>query len=381
MSFAVLAITFLASFGLINFYLLRRAWQALSGTGPVRVAVLVVFLVLLAALLFGRSLAMRRPGLVPEILSVAGAFYFAALIYFLLFTVLIDLARLVDHFVPYFPEAIRADPAAAARWAFGSVVALTGLLLAGGFFQAHRLRTTRLDIKIDKPAGGLASLNAVALSDVHVGPFLHRRRLEKIVEAVNRLDPDVVFIAGDIVNEDTPAIQLESMIRVFRRIRSRWGVFVCPGNHEYFAGIEKSLKVLEACGFRVLMDEAVLVADAFVVVGRTNRQYLANRERRKPLPEILAGTDRSWPILLLDHQPARLFEAAEASVDFQFSGHTHAGQIVPLVWINDLLWEIGRGYGRKGPTQVYVSHGVGVWGIPTRLGTRSEIVHLRVSFR
>ena len=381
MSFAVVAIAFFVAFSFMNYYVIRRAWQALAGTGPLRILVLVVFLVLLAALLYGRSLAMRRSSLVPEFVIGAASFYFGWLLYLVLFSALIDLARLIDRFVRFFPAAVRADGPAAARLAALAVAGITLTIMAAGFIHAHRLQTTPLEITIDKAAGPIKILNAVALSDIHVGPLLHTPRFEKIVEAINALNPDVVLIAGDIVNEDTRLDELERMAQLFRKIRSRWGVFACTGNHEYFAGIEKSLKYLRQGGIRVLLDEAVLVGEAFYLAGRTNRQYLGRRERRKPLPEILAGADLSKPLLLLDHQPVRLFEAEEAGVDFQFSGHTHAAQVIPLIWINNLLWEIGRGYGRRGKTQYFVTDGVGVWGLPTRIGTRSEIVRLRISFR
>jgi predicted MPP superfamily phosphohydrolase len=381
MSFAALAITFFVTFGLMNYYVIRRTWQALAGTGLLRVIVLVIFFVFLAALFYGRSLAMRHSGLVPEIVIAAASFYFEGLILLVLFTALVDLARLADHFVPYFPAAVRANGQGAARVAFLAVAGMTLAFMAAGFIHSHRLKTTPLEVAIDKKAGPLQTLNAVVLSDLHVGPFLHAPRLRKIVEAVNALNPDVVLIAGDIVNEDTHVPELERMAQELRRIRSRWGVFACTGNHEYFAGIEKSLKYLRESGIRVLLDETVLVAEAFYVAGRTNQQYLGNREKRPALPEVLAGTDHSKPVILLDHQPVRLFEAEEASVDLQLSGHTHGGEIIPIVWINNLLWEIGRGYGRKGATQYYVTDGVGVWGLPGRIGTRSEIVHLRISFR
>jgi hypothetical protein len=104
-------------------------------------------------------------------------------------------------------------------------------------------------------------------------------------------------------------------------------------------------------------------------------------ETRKPLGEILAGADFGRPVILLDHQPARLADSAAAGVDLQLSGHTHAGQLIPFSWINRALWDIGYGYGRIGGMQVYVTSGAGVWGPPARIGTNSELVHLKIAFR
>jgi predicted MPP superfamily phosphohydrolase len=79
------------------------------------------------------------------------------------------------------------------------------------------------------------------------------------------------------------------------------------------------------------------------------------------------------PVILLDHTPIGLNEAADAGVDLQLSGHTHAGQVFPATLVNSLLYETGNGYGRKGKTQYYVTTGVGVWSPPARIGTTAEI--------
>ncbi len=216
----------------------------------------------------------------------------------------------------FFPVWIRENTRLAGNWAFAGVIGLTALTLLIGYLHARDVRVKTLNIVIPKQAGSLTRLNAVFFSDVHVGPFMRVSRLEKIIRQINALNSDIVLFGGDMMNEEILPSELERLLEVLSGIKSRYGVFACTGNHEYF----------------------------------------------------------------LDHQPVHLEEAAESGVDLQLSGHTHAGQVIPASWINDRLLEIGYGYGRKTNTQYYVTSGVGVWAPPARIGTNSEIVHLMIEF-
>ena len=377
----VFFVVVLGLFALVNFYIIRRGWQALAGLGAVRIVVFCLYLGLFVSLFVSRIVFHRHPGRVSEVFAGGGFFFFGVMIYFFLMIILIDLFRLANRVFPFFPSFVRANGRLAGRWAFGVVVGMTLVLLIGGWIHSRHFRIKTMEITIAKQAGTIQDLDVVLLSDIHVGPFLYNPSLEKIVAAINSLNPDIVLVPGDVLNEETLPDELEKMTVTFRKIRSRWGVFASTGNHEYFAGIKKSLALLARSDMTVLQNEARLIADSFYVVGRNNSNYIGSREKRTPLKDILAGANMSLPVILLDHQPVHLEEAADAGVDLQLSGHTHAGAIFPITLINDLIWEIGRGYGRKKNTQYYVSSGVGVWAPPARIGTTAEIVHMKIKFR
>lgn len=364
---------------LLNFYVIKRGWQALSGTGALRPAALAVYIVLFASIFLGRIFHSRP--LVSEVFGVAGSLFVALFALLVVLVLLADLVRLIDHFLPFFPAVMRSDPRRAGHLGFAIVMGLAGLLIAGGWVHARHIRLKTVEIVLDKPAAGFSSLDAVLVSDIHLGTMFSIARLEKLVSRINALRPEIVFIAGDVLNEEVSDADLERMAGALRKIVSRYGVFACPGNHEYYAKLERSLPALRRGGIDVLQDGARLVADAFLVVGRGNTEYLLALEKRKPLAEIMAGADLRKPVILLDHQPARLADSAAAGVDLQLSGHTHAGQMIPFSWINGALWDIGYGTGKVGKMQVYVSSGAGVWGLPIRLGTNSELVRLKIVFQ
>jgi predicted MPP superfamily phosphohydrolase len=237
-------------------------------------------------------------------------------------------------------------------------------------------------VHLPRRAGTAERLNAVLASDFHLGSIIGSSRLRSVVDKINRLEPDVVLFPGDIVDETITAREEVRLSAVMRSLRTRLGVFVSPGNHETFAGLDRTLACFRNCGMTVLQDQAVRVADAFVLVGRRDPSSLKRGEKRLPIGEILAreGIDDSLPVVVLDHQPAHLEEAEKAGVALQLSGHTHAGQVFPLNIINRWVWELNWGRLRKGATEYYVSSGVGTWGPPVRTGSWPEIVRIALIF-
>jgi predicted MPP superfamily phosphohydrolase len=363
-----------------NVYLLRRAWKALAGTGVWRQVILVAYLVFSYSYFLMHRLERGEPSRLKEAVCACGSIYIGLLLYFVLFTAIADLVRIADRRLAFLPESWRSDKRKAGHRAFGIVVGATFLLLLGGTIYARHVRVHTLDITIEKAGGPLKSLNVVALADIHVGPFMRVSRLEGIIRRVNALDPDVVLLLGDFMNEETIRPERERLPAALAGIRARYGVFACLGQHEYFVGLNETLAIFEAGHVRVLADEAVLVGDSFYLVGRGGRGYFSSSRRRPPLGQVLKDADMVRPVILMDHTPLGLNEAADAGVDLQLSGHTHAGQAFPATLVNGFLYEIGNGYGRKGKTQYYVSAGVGVWSPPARIGSTAEIAQLRIAF-
>lgn len=364
-----------------NVYLLRRAWKALAGAGVWRQVILVAYLVFSYSYFLMHRLEHGEPSRLKEALWVCGSFYFGMILYLTLLTIIADLVLFVDRRVPLLPAPLRANRKKAGLIAFGLVLGSTVLLLVGGTFYARHVRVRPVEIRIDKPGGALASLNVVALADVHIGPFMRVSRFEDIIRRVNALEPDVVLLLGDLMNEEALRSERERLPVALAGLRARFGVFTCFGQHEYFIGKRTSLDIFEAGRVRVLEDEVVLVADSFYLVGRGGLGYFSSPERRPSLEQLLQGVDRTKPVIVMDHTPLGLDEAVSAGIDLQLGGHTHGGQVVPATWVTNLLFKPGSGYSRRGKTQFYVSPGVGVWSPPARIGTTAEITQLLITFQ
>ena len=158
----------------------------------------------------------------------------------------------------------------------------------------------------------------------------------------------------------------------FQRLQAP--VYACLGNHEYFSGQPEARQFYKDAGIHLLMDSTAVIDSSLVIIGRDD----AMNRRRKTLADLTMNMDKSLFSIVLDHQPHHLEKAEKAGIDFQFSGHTHRGQVWPISWITDAIYECSWGSHQRGNTHYYVSSGMGIWGGMFRIGTQSEYVVLNV---
>ena len=263
-------------------------------------------------------------------------------------------------------------------WAsLGVLVTMVSVFTYGYVHYRHKVRVP-MDIKTAKPLA--RPYRMVMVSDMHLGYHNDRSELARWVDMMNAEKPDIVLIAGDIIDVSVRPLEEEDMAAEFRRLAAP--VYACLGNHEYYSGCPRARQFYQDAGIRLLIDEVAEVDSALVIIGRDDR---TNRHR-KPLAELMKEAKRAGAasrpstgepervFIVLDHQPYHLEEAERLGVDFQLSGHTHRGQVWPLSWITDRMYECSWGSHRRGSTQYYVSSGLGIWGGRYRIGTQSEYV-------
>lgn len=245
-----------------------------------------------------------------------------------------------------------------------------------GFWNAINQTTTNYTVNVNKKAGKIKKLNVVLVSDVHMGIMIRENGIDKLVTSINRLKPDIVFFAGDMVDESTEASLEKYYSSAFKKIKTKYGVYSITGNHEYMNNAEVAIKYMEKAKVKVLKDEAVKVNDSFYVVGRND----AAGGKVKPLKEVLKNVDKKLPIIELNHRPVALEEAEKNGVDLQLSGHTHQGQVFPFNFTTELVFEDSYGYMKRKNFNLIVTSGYGTWGPPIRVGTKGEIVKINLDF-
>jgi predicted MPP superfamily phosphohydrolase len=183
------------------------------------------------------------------------------------------------------------------------------------------------------------------------------------------------MIAGDILDRSMGIYTDEKLGEEFRRLQAPLGVYAIPGNHEYFGeNVPEFQKLLAADGVRMLIDET-LTLPGFVLVGRNDRRG-GPRQTVAELVDALPGTDKTLPLIMLDHQPYELDKSQAAGIDLQLSGHTHKGQFWPVTMFTYFMYEIHYGLLRKGSTTIIVTSGYGLWGPSLRIGSTPEIVKI-----
>lgn len=264
-----------------------------------------------------------------------------------------------------------------------SVFLIVFIIVGFGVWNAQDKVVTSYEINVDKKAGEIKSLNVVMISDVHMGITIKEKGVDKMVDSINKLNPDIVLFCGDIFDENTSTKLKEYSREAFKNIKSKYGVYDITGNHEYGAGdLSKTISYFEGAGIKFLQDEQVKVADSFYIVGRNDpSNKRVTGEDVKPLKEIMKDVDKTLPVIVLNHRPEQLEEAENEKVDLQLSGHTHKGQLFPGNLITSYLNEKDYGYLKKGDFNLIVSSGYGTWGPPIRIGSKSEIVNIKINFK
>lgn len=359
MMFLVLAV-YLAA----NFYVVYRLWWLMPPTVIGRTVLVAAAVVLSLSMFASMLLGSHMPSGLTAFLYKAGTSWFFILLYLLLIFLVCDLLRAV-HIIP---KWIMYD-----NWKslVTLIVFMTTLFTVGYAVYRNKKRvelTVTLDKDIPKP------IKIVMASDLHLGYGIGKKELGEWVGLINSENPDIVLFAGDVVDNNIKPLWKHGMSDSLKRIKSRYGVYMAPGNHEYISGLENCIVFLTSSGVDVLVDSAELVDNCFYIVGRDD---MTNRGR-KPLAEIMEGIDMSKPVIVLDHQPSDLNDAAVNRADVLLCGHTHHGQVWPINWITDAMFEKAHGYLKKDDTNIYVSSGIGLWGGKFRIGSRSEYVVINI---
>ena len=278
------------------------------------------------------------------------------LLYLVILFLVLDLGRLV-HLVP---KSLLYH-----NWyaSIGIFVLLLGVFLYGNLHYYNKVRVP-LELKSSKPLS--KEYKVVMASDLHIGYHNTRKELARWVDMINAEKPDFILIAGDIIDGSMRPLLEEKMVEEFHRLKAP--VYACLGNHEYYTGSPEAQQFYKDAGINLLMDSVAQIDSSITIIGRDDRTNM----RRKQLKDF--SVDNNNYIIVLDHQPYNLDRAEAAGVDFQLSDHTHRGQVWPISWITDRVYECSWGSHKRGNTQFYVSSGIGIWGGKFRIGTQSEYV-------
>jgi predicted MPP superfamily phosphohydrolase len=292
-----------------------------------------------------------------------------------------DVVLLVVHLIDWARGAPIGSPAFAAQSAL-AVPALAVLSSAVGFYNARRRApVVTVDVPIENLPAALNGFTIVQISDIHVGPTIKRHYVERIVAAVNGLEPDLIAVTGDVVDGAVP--HLADHTRPLGALSARHGAFLVTGNHEYYSGADKWVAEFRRLGLTVLMNQHVVLnhdGARAVVAGVTdyNAGSFDPAHKSDPAAALHGAPPDASVRVLLAHQPRSAPAAAAAGYTLQLSGHTHGGQFFPWNFFVKLQQPFVSGLARLDGLWVYTSRGTGYWGPPKRLGAPSEITRLRL---
>ena len=346
-------------------YIGWHVWAILPCSALWKSLVIIVLLLCFSLLFFS---IMRKfdslPLAVSQVMYEIGTSSIMVLLYLVMTFLVLDLGRLF-HIIP---KSLLYH-----NWqmALGLFVFIFAVFLYGNLHYKNKVRVP-LELKSSKPLP--KEYRVVMLSDMHVGYHNTRKELARWVDMINAENPDFILVAGDIIDGSMRPLLEERMVEEFHRLKAP--VYACLGNHEYYAGNPEAQQFYKDAGIHLLIDSVAQIDSCITIIGRDDRTNM----RRKPIADLMSTvTSNSSPqtsnySIVLDHQPYNLDRSEAAGVDFQLSGHTHRGQVWPISWITDRVYECSWGSHQRGNTQFYVSSGIGIWGGKFRIGTQSEYI-------
>lgn len=258
-------------------------------------------------------------------------------------------------------------------------VVLTLGWMSFGWYEAHHVNATHYTIETEK---NCKPFRIVQFADSHIGAIFDGEEFEKLIGRMNDENPDIAVITGDFVDDGTSREELSSACAALGKLRTRYGVYYCYGNHdkgynnaELRGWTADDLKAeLLKNNVIILEDEAVILENGYSIIGRrdaSNEKMGSGRKSMKQLTEDLSAESFT---VVLDHQPNDYAAQSAAGVDLVLSGHTHGGQFFP---VTELGWLIGAndmtyGYEKRGNTNFIVTSGLADWELQFKTGCISE---------
>ncbi len=244
-----------------------------------------------------------------------------------------------------------------------------------GYFEAWYFCIERLAINTQKLPENVRRVRVVQISDLHLGVIVGEKKLNKVLELVEKEKPDIIVSTGDLVDGSTKHIG--HLAEKLTNLKAGSGKFAVMGNHEIYGGAKQTAKFIKDSGFTLLRGKGVTVKNAINITGMD----FMGGEAGKPAKNLLRKEE--WEILselpeglfgiLLKHR-SDVEDRSLGLFDIQLSGHTHKGQIFPMNLATVFIFQHHSGFIKlpKG-SSIHVSRGAGTAGPPVRFLSRPEI--------
>lgn len=346
-----------------SFYVAKRFIWSL-GNGKLIYAFLLFFFLTIFSFV-GVFAFVNRTDAISHITYMIAAFSMGFVLYFLLSTILVDIIHLFVKFSPKYFNFI--------------TIGFSVLLCTYGYFHSKTIHIIEQTI----PVKGLTTeLKAVHLTDIHIGHFRSNPEyLNEIVEKTNAQRPDIIFFTGDYLDA---AIALED--KYFTPLsKLNAPLFFVEGNHDVSTNAPEILRKAKEQGVHILTNEMTQWKE-LQIIGLNH--MVADEESYSPHTTVENSTikailnklapNKNLPTILLHHSPDGIEYANAHKVDLYLAGHTHGGQLFPITLIADWIFAYNKGLSYYKNTAIFVSQGTGTFGPPLRVGTKAEIVVLRL---
>ena len=339
----------------------------------VRYAVAVVLVVLTAFAFAGFDVwgGSFTPAQMRPVVWLGQAFL-AACLYLFLGLGAVWLASVAIWFVRWRHDHGREGRRRLNRVASPLVVAVAVGVTAYGAYEAANPSVTRFDLSSPELPAEFDGVEVALVTDLHAGAVRSADFTQQVVDLVNEQQPDLVVVAGDLV--DGTAARYSPELAPLADLEAPLGVFATPGNHEMFEDTVNWVAAFEDVGLDVLRNESVtLQQDGASIVLAGVDDATGEGVFAPDYDAALVGVDAAGFTLLAAHQPVQALDVEGRGVDLQVSGHTHGGQMWPINYLVPLEQPMLEGRADIAGTPVITSRGAGAWGPAIRVAAPPEV--------
>lgn len=253
-------------YGSINYYVIRRIVSVIPDS--YKTLAIIILAATASSFFVGRILENYWYTYLIDFLIWVGSIWLAIMFYTFLCLVILDLLRLINHFIPFVPKVFFEHPVKTKKIIALIILVLVTTSVVGGIINSRIFVVKKYNIHLDKSGGDRSKLRIVMASDLHLGHIYGHYFMYDFVKTINSLKPDVVLLAGDIVDEDIAPLIRENLGEKFDSIKSKYGIYAVTGNHEFIGGVEPAVEYLTKQGIKFLRDTSILVDNSFYLVGR-----------------------------------------------------------------------------------------------------------------
>ncbi|MDQ0176956.1 metallophosphoesterase [Bacillus chungangensis] len=265
-----------------------------------------------------------------------------------------------------------------------TILSILGLTTGGyvyaKYFEPKRLQINKVNIEHHKIPASFNGMKMIQFSDTHLGFQYNLQQLEKHVDLINQMEPDLLFFTGDLMDKPNQYTSIDYIAPILDRLHAPLGKFAIFGNHDHGGnGTRIYEHIMQSSGFQLLNNEAVnikLLDGEEIVIAGIDDAMLGTPD----IPRALRDVPHDRFTILLSHAPDLADYAAVHGVDCQLSGHSHGGQVKipffgPLVTVPyaKKYWEGSYDINGTAPLFLYVNRGLGTTRMPFRFAAVPEI--------
>lgn len=317
----------------------------------------------------------RNAGTAVQILAATANYLLPFFLYVFLFVLTTDLLLLINLLFRIIPRD-KISSQFVREKVLILIICLSVIVVISGIINFNTIRVSEYQIAVPKKSSDISHLRIAFASDFHLQENTPVRFVERFIKKIEIINPDLMLFGGDMVEGDREDEKMEHFEKLLRSIKAKYGIYGVLGNHEHYARQDQG-SFFNKSGIIMLKDSVIVAGNSFVVAGRNDSHV----RTRKSAAELLRIVPDSLPLILLDHRPTEPEQISKTSADIVFSGHTHDGQLFPINFITQSVYELSHGYMKKGNSHFFVSSGIRLWGPPVRTTGKSEIMVVDVTLQ